>query len=586
MRTASKIRLLLILLVFSLAIYFVAQRLSLGSPTGPVADGSTLVLELSGRYVEAPGPSALARLAGDDTRPFIGLLSMFSLAERDDRLAAVVLRIRPLDIGWGKADELRESIGRLRAKGVQTIAYLEVQNFSANKELFIASAADEIYVTPGASIPLVGLAAEYVFLGGFWEKLGVEFEVAKAGRYKSAVEIYSERGMSEASREMANSLLDDSYARFAAGLADGRGMTVDAVLAAIDTGSVRNQRLEALGLIDGELHLDQLLDRLGPDVVQHADYAATDPAKLGFEAVADFALIYGTGTVLQGDADGSPFSMSPVFASETVSRAILDAAKDPSIQAIVLRIDSPGGSALASELIWRAIHRARAMGKPIVASFSDVAASGGYYVASAADVIVSDPGTLTGSIGVFALRPMVGGLLEKLEIGVDSLTRGRHADFLLSNEKMSPAAHARLQTSVLDTYQLFLQRVADGRELDVTRVDALAQGRVWTGRQAHEVGLVDTLGGLHAAVREAKLAVGLSPDDDVYLISFPRQKSFSQQLMQAFRQTAVRAAGSASLLPESVRRSWPEPLERVLDFSRALPTGTPLLVPPVLVDIR
>lgn len=586
MSTASKIRILLLLLVFALGIYFVVQRLSGSGTQTTVAEGSTLLLEIGGAYVEAPGPSPLARIAGDDTRPFIGLLSMFSLAERDDRLANVVMRIRPLEIGWGKAGELREAIARLRAKGIHTIAYLEIQNFSANKELFVASAADEIYVTPGAGVPLVGLAAEYLFLGGFWEKLGIEFEVAKAGRYKSAVEVYAEREMSEASREMANSLLDDTYARFVEGLADGRGMKVEDVLAAIDAGSVRSQRLESMGLIDGELHIDQLLDRLGPDVVEHAEYASTDPASLGFEAVAEFALIYGTGTVLQGEANDSPLSSRPVFASETVSRAILDAAEDPSIKAIVLRIDSPGGSALASELIWRAIRRARGEGKPVIASFSDVAASGGYYVASAADLIVSDPGTLTGSIGVFALRPTVGGLLEKLDIGIDSLTRGRHADFLLSSEKMSEGSQARLQTSVLDTYQLFLTRVADGRQLAIDQVDAIAQGRVWTGRQALDVGLVDVLGGLHTAVREAKLAVGLSQDDDVYLIPFPKQKTFSQQLVEAFQQSAIQAADAVSPLPEATRRAWPEPLARVMDFARALPTGTPLLVPPVLVDIR
>ena len=247
--------------------------------------------------------------------------------------------------------------------------------------------------------------------------------------------------------------------------------------------------LEAMGLIDGELHFDQLLERLGEDVVAHADYAGIDPSTLGFEAKSEFALIYGTGTVVQGSASGSPLNSTPAFASQTVSDAIFDAASDPGISAIVLRIDSPGGSALASELIWRAIGRARAMGTPVVASFSDVAASGGYYVAAGANAIVSDPGTLTGSIGVFALRPAIAGLLDKLEIGVDSLTRGRHADFLLSSEKLSPAAHARLQASVLDTYQLFLTRVADGRGLTVDAVDEIGQGRVWTGRQAHDQGL-------------------------------------------------------------------------------------------------
>ena len=581
MVTARKIRILILLLIIGFGVFFDMRRFS-ASPPVEVAPGSTLVIEVGGSYVEAPGASPLARLAGNMTRPFIGLLSIFSLAERDDRISTVVLRIQPLGIGWGKADEIREAIARLREKGIHTAAHLEIQNFSANKELFIASAADEIFVAPGSTVPLVGMAAEYIFLGGFFENLGVEFDVARAGRYKSAVEIFAERSMSPASHEMANSLLDDTYERFVEALASGRNMTTSAVIEAIDTGSVRNQRLEALGLINGEMHLDQLLDRFGDEVVSHADYSRIDPEDLGFEAQADFALIYGTGTVVQGGSDGSAFRSSPVFASETLSRAILEAAEDPAIAAIVLRIDSPGGSALASELIWRAIDRARAMDKPVIASFSDVAASGGYYVASAADVIVANPGSLTGSIGVFALRPAVGGLLEKLEIGIDSITRGRHADFLLSSEKMSPASLARLQTSVLDTYRLFLTRVADGRNLSIEEVDEIGQGRVWTGRQALDVGLVDELGGLYTAVRRAKEAVGLAPTDDVYLIPFPRQRSFSAQLMEAFQQTMVRAAGPGIGWPERL----PKPLRQIADWTRDLPSGTPLLIPPAIVEIH
>ncbi|MBJ18908.1 MAG: signal peptide peptidase SppA [bacterium] len=576
MRTTGRFR--FVLFLFILASFFVYSCSMSDGPALEISQESTLVIELAGEYVEAPGPSVLARIAGQQTRPFLGLLSMFSRAERDARLATVVLRIQPLRIGWGKADELREAIARLRARGLHTVAHLEIQGFSANKELFIASAADEVYVAPGAAMPLVGLAAEYLFLGGFWEQLGVEFDIAKVGRYKSAVEVFAERTMSEASREMADSLLDDTYDRFVTGLSEGRGLTRGAVEAAIDSGTIRNQQFEAAGLIDGELHLDQLLDRFGPDVVEHADYARVDPEDLGFEAEAEFALIYGRGPVVQGEADGSALSGSPAFASQTIADAILEAASDPAIRAILFRIDSPGGSALASELIWRAIDRAQESGTPVIASFSDVAASGGYYVASGAEGIVSDPGTLTGSIGVYALRPVLGGLLDKLEIGIDSLTRGRHADFLLSSEKMSPATLARLQTTVLDTYQLFLTRVADGRSMSIDAVDRIGQGRVWTGRQAYEAGLVDELGGLYTAARRAKRAVGLDEDADVYLVPFPRPASLSEQIFAAFQSTAL--ARVAPLF------DWPAPLAGLIEMAGALPTGSALLIPPVLIEIR
>ena len=548
------------------------------APRVEVESGSTLVVDVSGAYVEAASPSVIARLAGDATQPLLSLLSVFTRAERDARIETVVLHIQPLQIGWGKADEIRAAIGRLRDAGRHTIAYVEVQTFSANKELYLASAADEIIVAPGSTIPLVGLAAEYLFLGGFMEKIGVAFDVAKAGRYKSAVELYAEREMSEPAKEMANALLDDTYRRFVEAIASGRGLSPEQVADAIDKGSVRTQQLEAMGLVDGEAHLDQLLERIGGPVVEHADYARVEPADLGFEAKASVALVFGTGPVIQGRSDASLLGGDEVFASETASEAIMAAANDHEISAILLRIDSPGGSALASEIIWRAIMRAREAGKPVIVSMSDVAASGGYYVASAADAIVADPGTLTGSIGVFILRPILGALLEKLEIGVESLTRGRHADFLLSSEPLPPAAFARLQTSATDTYQLFLTRVADGRSLEVDAVDRVAQGRVWTGAQALEAGLVDELGGLYAAARRAKVAIGLSPDDDVLLVPYPRPMSLSDQIFEALAD--VRAPMQRPPF------EWPEPLGELVRWAGVMPSGSPLMVPPVLIDIR
>lgn len=549
-----------------------------GGSSVEVEDGSTLVIELAGEYVDAAEPNPLARLAGDTTRPLLGLLGLFTRAERDARIETVVLRIEPLSIGWGKADEIRAAAVRVRESGKRVVAHLEIQGFLANKELYVASAADEVFVAPGSAIPLVGLAAEYVHLGGLWEKLGVEFDVARAGRYKSAVEVYAERTMSDDAREMANSLLDDAWARFVSALADGRHLPVQAVEAAIDRGPVRSQELEALGLIDGEVHLDELLEREGGSLLYDADYASVDPDSIGFDPKASVALIFGVGTVLQGEADDSPLSSETVFASGSVSRAILDAAEDPEIDAILLRIDSPGGSALASEIIWRAIGRARALGTPVVVSMSDVAASGGYYVASAADAIVADPGTLTGSIGVFAIRPVVGGLFEKLEVGVEALTRGKHADFLLSTEKLSPAALARLQTSVSDTYQLFLARVADGRGLSIDAVDKVAQGRVWSGRQAFDAGLVDEVGGLYTAARRAKVEIGLDPDDDVFLIPYPKPLTLSEQLVRAFSSASIRAVAPAF--------EWPAPLAQLAHAVEGLPTGSPALIPPMMIEIR
>ncbi|MCA9509359.1 MAG: signal peptide peptidase SppA [Myxococcales bacterium] len=546
-----------------------------------VEPGSTLVVRVRGDYVEAAEPTLLARVLGGGPAPFARVLSQLALARRDDRLDAVVLAIEDTSLGWGKAAELRDAIGRLRAAGRRTVAYLELDGLAVQREYWIASAADEVWVVPGGSVPLVGLAAEYLYLGDAFDKLGVDFEVAKAGRYKSAVETIAGNAMSDASREMANALLDSTERQFVDGIARGRGLEPDAVRAAIDRAPVLASELADARLIDGEAHLDAVLEKLGGPVVKGEEYAGIDPASVGFDPVATYALVYGSGNVVPGDESATPRG-EPVFAAGAIREAVEKAAKDDDVDAIIVRIDSPGGSALASEIMWRAISEAkRESGKPVVASFSDVAASGGYYVASAADSIVASGTTVTGSIGVFSLRPLLGGLLDKLGVRTELLTRGEHADFLSSTRPSSPAARERLQSVVLDIYRLFLERVGTGRSLATEAVDAVGQGRVWTGEQALERGLVDRLGGLHEAVREANRLRGIDEDADAILVAYPPPKPLAQELAELLNARIAAAARASVGLPAL---SGPlATLERAL---ASAPPLAPLLVPPAWVEIR
>jgi len=585
MTRARKLRITL-LIVLGLVLIAIALRATSSGPR--IERDSTLVLQLAGSYVETQQPPLFSRLLGDSARPFVGLLSTLAFAERDDRLKTVVLRIRSLDIGWGKAQEIRNAIGRLRAAGRKVVAHLELAAFSANREYYVASAADEIYMPPGANLPVLGLAGEYLYFGGLWAKLGIEIEVARVGKYKSAVETFVGEGMSPASREMANSLLDSTYQQFVDGIAEGRGMTPDQVRAAIDAGPVLGEDLRELDLIDGIEHVRPLLDRLGGAVVEHSVYAQLDPTSVGFDPVAQVALIYGTGTVVMGKGSLSPRG-NPVLASETVSKAFREAAKDSEIDAIIFRIDSPGGSSLASEVVWEALREARSSGKPIIASFSDVAASGGYYVAAGADEIVAPPGVLTGSIGVFALRPVLGGLLDKIGIQVEALTRGRHADFHLSAEPLSEGAGERLQSLVDDTYELFVERVAEGRSMDPKAVDEIAQGRVWTGAQAFELGLLDELGGLHVAVERVKSRLELTPDDDVVLRPYPEPRSLVEQLAEMLQGRVARFSRSRGELIDALAEAGiaEAGLLRRLEARLAeLPLGSPLALAPLMVEIR
>lgn len=551
----------------------------LGVSSGPEVEAdSTLVVRLGGTYLEASEPALVSRLLGEERATFAALLSQLSMAERDERIKTVVLRIRSLGIGWGKAQELRGAVARLRTAGRHTVAYLDLASLTAHREYFIAAAADEVVLVPGGTAPLVGLSAHYQYLGGLFEKIGITFEVGKAGRYKSAVEAFSGTEMSEASREMANSLLDSTERQFVSGIAAGRNLSVDQVVERIGRGLILGSELVALGFVDSIASLEDVLDGLGGEVIYESTYAAVDPADVGISPEATFALLYGSGNVVDGEREANSMG-APVFSAGAFTRALEQAAEADDIEAIIVRIDSPGGSALASERMWRAVRRARDdSGKPIIASFSDVAASGGYYVAAATDAIVAPGMSITGSIGVFALVPILEGLQRKVGISSEFLSRGEDADFGSTSSRWSDSAREKLQRMVLAIYSQFVERVALGRNLEVARVDAVAQGRVWTGAQALERGLVDELGGLHEAVARANVLLGLAPDADIELRTYPPVRTLPEQLADLLDVRVARAVQS--------RLDRIAPFSDLLDLAAELPMQTPLLIPPATVQIQ
>jgi protease-4 len=265
------------------------------------------------------------------------------------------------------------------------------------------------------------------------------------------------------------------------------------------------------------------------------------------------------------------------MASDTVGDALEAAAEDPEIDAIIFRIDSPGGSVLAADIIWRALEVAKQSGKPLIASFSNVAASGGYYVAAGADAILAPPGSVTGSIGVFALRPVFKGLLDKLDVNVERMTRGAHADLLMASQPLSPETAAIMDREIEAIYRLFIERVAAGRKLDLQKVDAMAQGRVWTGEQALERGLIDELGGLSEAVLRVKQALDLDADADVALMPYPEAGTLAQQLTDTLRRISLEVVQDSPLKDLA---------ERMQTWFDATPVGAPALVLPFVFDIR
>ncbi len=345
--------------------------------------------------------------------------------------------------------------------------------------------------------------------------------------------------MSDASREMTNALLDSTEAAFVSDVAKARGLEPARVRELVDEAPSSAEELLAAKLIDEIDYYEDVVE--GADVVEQQDWEAVDASSLGVKPEATFALISGSGMVVTGSGEITPTG-SRVMAADTFVDAVREAIDDTDVTALLVRIDSPGGSPLASDLMWRALRDARAAGKPVVVSMSDVAASGGYYVACAADTIVSQPSTLTGSIGVFVIRPSLGGLLEKAGISVETMQRGARADLLFGSQPLTAGAREVLKKDVEGVYEQFVARVAEGRGMEPDEVKKIGGGRVWTGAQALEIGLVDELGGLYEAAVAAKKAVGLEPDAD----RLAEAVSGAEDAGRAARAADARRAGAGS----------------------------------------
>lgn len=517
--------------------------------SGPkIPDGSVLSIELSGEFEEAPPTDALSQfLARGPALPT--LLLQLEKAAADERIAAVLLHIRSLGVGWARAQELRDSVARLRDSGKPVLALLDLASFNATRELLVASAASEVYVVPGYLGPLAGLAGEVVFLSGFLDKLGIEAESERIGDYKSAPEMFSERRMSSPARENANALFDGLYEQLVAQIADGRGLEEERVRELIQAAPGTAEEVVKAQLADGVATYRQVLERAGlaeAERIELDTYIHVDPRDLGLRDGPAIALIFGDGTIVSGHG-----GRGQSFASEPVAKALESAAESDEIKAVVLRINSGGGSALASEQLWSAVRRVRER-KPVVVSLADAAASGGYYVASAADAIYAEPGTLTGSIGVFTLHFAYEKLYAKLDIGVERFARGPFAGAAGGSAPMSALQRSRESDFVRSMYEDFLDRVSQGRGIEVDEVDRLGQGRVWLGTAALERGLIDGLGGLHAAVAHAKQAAGIGDDVDPRRIVFPGPRGLRQQARDLLR-GELRSWAVAQLLPIELR---------------------------------
>ena len=555
----------------------------------PIRDNSVLTLRVAGSLPDYSPDDPFKRYFGGPDQSLTGLVMQFKKAKVDKRIKAILLDVDPSGVGWGKAEELRDAITDFRSSGKPVYAYIE---FGLNKEYYIATACDKIIVPPPGELFINGLAADVMFFRGSLDKLGIYPDIFQIGKYKSAGDMFTQKQMTKAHRQYINELLDDLYGRYVNTIAQARHKTPDEVKALIDNAPYSAAKAKEVGLIDDVLYRDdvekEFKKRLGYKdtdqfvAVRGSDYRDVAPESLGLNKGERIAVIYASGDIGSGSSQNSP-SGEQSIGSDTLAKALNDAAADKTLKAIVLRVDSPGGSGLASDIIWHAVEAANAK-KPVVVSMSDVAASGGYYISASAAKIIAQPSTITGSIGVLAGKPVFRGFYDWLGISNEYVLRGKTAGMFRETEKFSDEERAKFEDWIKTTYyQDFVPKVAKGRNKDAQSIDAVGQGRVWTGAQAKDRGLVDDFGGLDKAIEVAKQLAKIPADKGVERVILPYPTTFLQELLsggndnsntQVEQQRAVYAA-----LPEDARRAF-----RYMQLMDKMKNGETMMLMPF--DIR
>ena len=520
-----------------------------------VSSNSTLVLRVGGDLSEVAPNNVVGYFRSSSTPTVRTYVENLHKAKVDPRISSVLLKPTGFESPyWAKVQEIRDAIIDFRKSGKPVYAYLE---YGGDREYYLASAADKVFLLPSSPLDLRGIATYEVFLRGTLDKIGAYPDMHHIGDYKTAVNQLTEKGYTRAHKEMDESLNRDLFEQLVRGIADGRRKKEDDVRALIDQGPFLPEDALHAGLIDDVAYEDQVEDKLKQGAgklkkIEGEDYARVSGGAFGLGRGPRIGVIYASGAITSGRSGFDPLN-GTALGSDTLIDSIRQARRDSSLKAIILRIDSPGGSAAASDAIWRELMIARneRTDRPIVASMSDLAASGGYYIAIPATVIVAQPSTLTGSIGIFGGKIVTGGVYEKLGAHIDSTSIGRNAEMDSPVRPFNAEELKKMQEQLQAFYDGFVEKVAQSRHTTPEKIDAIAQGRVWTGRQARQNGLVDALGGLDAAVAIAKQRAKIAADTEVELVVFPPRKSFYELLTDQFgggdQSSAVSAWLSANL---------------------------------------
>ena len=503
----------------------------LGDQKPKVAKDATLVLRLEGEIPEkSPIDIGLPFLQQTPPATVIDIWQSLQRAAADPKIKAVVLMPRDLAVGWAKLQELRGDLVAFKKSGKPLLVYLRAPR---TPEYYLATAADKIYLVPEDMLDMKGVRAEVTYFKGALDKIGAKMEAEHAGKYKDALDTYTRTGMTPETREVLNSVLDGLYGHLLETISSARKMSVPEAKAAVDQGPFLAEQAVKWKLADAVLYEDQFFDEVkkaigGAEVkkVSLQDYLRSG----GSEGKTKVAIIVTDGAIVRGSSSGNAFGEENSITVASSVKLLREVGEDESIKGVILRVDSPGGDAVASDEILREV-KLLSKKKPMVISMSDVAASGGYYISMTGDPVLAYANTITGSIGVIYGKINLKGLYDKLGLTKDLVQRGENAAIDSEYYELTPGGRKKLREGVDEVYKTFVGIVAESRKKKFAEIHELAQGRVWLGSQAKERALVDELGGLDKAVEMVKERAKIAKTEKVRLMVYPQKRTLLEQLL-------------------------------------------------------
>lgn len=510
-----------------------------------------LTVNFEKQVAEYVPDNPIAKLMNEDVPSLRNIVGALDKAAHDERVVGLLVRAGSAQMGFAQIQEVRDAVLAFRQSGKPAVAYAETfgEVGGGNGSYYLASAFETIYLQPSGDVGLTGLRAEHPFVKGLLDSLDIEPRMAGRYEYKNAMNLFTEDHFTDAHREATEVLLQSMYDQIVGDLAAALKKTPEQIKSIIDQGPILGTQAVELGLVSDLVYRDEVYDRVKANWGAEAEYLSLSKyasnAGTTFDEGTEVALIYGVGQVTRGKSDYSPASGSGNMGSDTVTKAFRDAVKDDDIKAIVFRIDSPGGSYVASDAIWREVEKAKAAGKPVIATMGNLAASGGYFVAMNANKVIAQPGTITGSIGVVAGKMLTEAFWKKLGITWDYAHVGKSAYFWSSGKDFTPEQWAQFNGWLDRVYVDFTQKAADGRGMSREDIHAVAKGRVWTGVDAKERGLVDELGGFQMALNLTREALNLEADAPIELRLFPKEKTLVELVLE---KGVIRTLSNADVL--------------------------------------